>query len=80
MSDNSLIPHTNETVELFDIIDPKTWLIHEVQVPWITAEDKLDDLNRVLHYEISKNDFRDFVKIVLKDCVQPELPAGIKKS
>lgn len=66
------------SLDIFNLLEPSTWDLEKVQVPWKDAEEKLDDLSRVLHYEIDINDFRDYVESVIKN--SDIIPDSIRKA
>ena len=53
--------------ELLNLLEPDTWNIEEVVVPWKAAEERLSRFNEIFHHNIPINDFRDYVEIVLKN-------------
>ena len=72
--------NANEAFEIFNLIEPNTWNLEEVQVPWMEAEEKLVQLNKIIHHVISRNDFRDFVENVLDNMANPKLPPSIRRA
>ena len=61
-------------LELFNLLDQNTWNLEEAIVPWVAAENKFVKLNEFLHHEVSINDFRDFVEIVLNSSLHVLIP------
>ena len=72
--------NANEAFEIFNLIEPNTSSLDEVQVPWIEAEEKLVQLNKTIHHGISTNDFRGFVENVLDSMANPKLSPSIRRA
>ena len=72
MNCDNLISKNNEQDDVFqdliNFLDPNSWNIEEVVVPWLSAEEKLRKFKKVFHHEISINEFRDYVENVLQNC------------
>ena len=69
--------------DLINFLDPNSWNIDEVVVPWLSAEEKLRKFSKVFHHEISINEFRDYVENVLQNCsnlAKAEVPSGVQKA
>ena len=84
---DNLILKNNEQDDVFqdliNFLDPNSWNIEEVVVPWLYAEEKLRKFNKVFHHEISINEFRDYVKNVLQNCgnlAKAEVPSSVQKA
>ena len=61
MNCDNLISKNNEQDDVFqdliNFLDPNSWNIEEVVVPWLSAEEKLRKFNKVFYHEISINEF-----------------------
>ena len=84
---DNLISKNNEQDNVFqdliNFLDPNSWNIEEVVVPWLSAEKKLRKFNKVFHHEISINEFRDYVENVLQNCgnlAKAEVPSSVQKA
>ena len=87
MNGDSLISKNNEQDDkihgLINFLEPNSWNIEEVVVPWRAAEEKLREFSKVFHHEISINDFRDYVENVLQNSSSPakaEVPQSVQKA
>ncbi|XP_076039002.1 E3 SUMO-protein ligase KIAA1586-like [Oratosquilla oratoria] len=87
MSCDSLTSKNNELDDkihdLINFLEPNSWNIEEVVVPWRAAEEKLREFDKVFHHEISINDFRDYVENVLQNSSNPakaEVPQSVQKA
>ena len=49
---------------LINFLDPISWNIEEVVVPWLAAEKKLREFSKIFHHEISINEFRNYMENV----------------
>ena len=67
-------------LELFNLLDQNTWNLEEAVVPWVAAENKIGKLNEFLHYEVSINDFRDFVENVLNSSLHVLIPQSVQRA
>ena len=84
MNCDNLISKNNEQDNIFhdliNFLDPNSWNIEEVIVPWLSAEEKLRKFSKVFHHEISINEFRDYVENVLQNCsnlAKAEVPSSV---
>ena len=69
--------------DLINFLDPNSWNIEEVVVPWLAAKEKLREFSKVFHHEISINEFRDSVEIVLQNSsniAKTEVPSSVQKA
>jgi len=87
MNFDNLISKKNEQDDIFhdliNLLDPNSWNIEEVVVPWLAAEEKLREFSKVFHHEISINEFRDYVENVLKNSsklAKAEVPSSVQKA
>ena len=86
MNCDNLISKNNEDDTFHDLInflDPNSWNIEEVVVPWLSAEEKLRKFSKVFHHAISINEFRDYVENVLQNCsnvAKAEVPSSVQKA
>ena len=64
--------------ELIHLVEPHSWNIEEVTVPWMEAEEKLGRFQEILSYNI--NDFRDYVEDVLQNGENHTMPPSIRKA
>ncbi|CAM5076548.1 unnamed protein product [Eretmochelys imbricata] len=62
--------NTPKIVELFNVIDPTSWNIEEVRLPWKSGEEKVHELNKFIKFVVDLNDFCDFVE----NNIQSKLP------
>ena len=67
-------------LELFNLLDQNTWNLFEAVVLWVAAENKIGKLNEFLHYEVSINDFRDFVENVLNSKLHVLIPQSVQRA
>ena len=86
MNCDNLISKNSEQHDIFhnliNFLDPNSWNIEEVVVPWLSAEEKLRKFSKVFHHEISINEFRDYVENVLQNCsnlAKDEVPSSVQK-
>ncbi|XP_076049684.1 E3 SUMO-protein ligase KIAA1586-like [Oratosquilla oratoria] len=86
MSCDSLTSKNNELDDkihdLINFLEPNSWNIEEVVVPWRAAEENLKEFDKVFHHEISINDFRDYVENVSQNSSNPakaEVPQSVQK-
>jgi hypothetical protein len=47
--------------ELIELIEPSTWNLSKITVPWTEAEKKLEDFGKFFKCTIDINDYRDFL-------------------
>ena len=87
MNCDNLISKNNEQDDIFqdliNFLDPNSWNIEEVVVPWLSAEEKLRKFSKVFHHKISSNEFRDYVENVLQNCsnlAKAEVPSSVQKA
>ena len=87
MNCDNLISKNNKQDDIFhdliNFLDPNSWNIEKVVVPWLSAEEKLRKFSKVLHHEISINEFRDYVENVLQNCsnlAKAEVPSSVQKA
>ena len=87
MNCDNLISKKSEQDDIFhdliNFLDPNSWNIEEVVVPWLSAEEKLRKFSKVFHHEISINEFRDYVENVLQNCsnlAKAEVPSSVQES
>ena len=69
--------------DLIRFLDPNSWNIEEVVLPWLSAEEKRRKFSKVFHHEISINEFRDYVENVLQNCsnlAKAEVPSSVQKA
>ncbi len=69
---------TNRIHELLNIVNPDSWNIDEVVVPWKAAEEKLDEFYEQFHHKICVNDFRDYVENVIRN--YDKIPITVQKA
>lgn len=50
-----------EFLEIFNVLVPNTWDLENILSPWKDGENKLENLCKIIKYEVDINDFRDFV-------------------
>lgn len=70
----------NKLYELLNLLEPDTWNIQEVFVPWKAAEEKLNGFSEIFHHNIPINDFRDYVESVLQNFYNPVIPQSVQKA
>ena len=64
-------------------LDPNSWNIEEVVVPWLSAEENLRKFSKVFRHEISINESLDYVENVLRNCsnvAKAEVPSSVQKA
>ena len=66
--------------QVINLLEPDTWNIQKVVVPWLVAEEKLYRFSDIFHYKISINDFRDYVESVLQNFKDPVIPQSVQKA
>ena len=66
--------------ELIHLVEPYSWNIEEVTVPWMEAEEKLGRFQEMFSYKINVNDFRDYVEDVLLNGENHTMPPSIRKT
>ena len=66
--------------ELIHLVEPHSWNIEEVTVPWMEAEEKLGRFQEIFSYKINVNDFRDYVEDVLQNGENHTMPPSIRKA
>ncbi|KAL2792006.1 E3 SUMO-protein ligase KIAA1586 isoform c [Daubentonia madagascariensis] len=71
--------HDESIFNYFDLLEPSTWPYEEITSPWIAGEKKLFHLCEILKYEISLNDFREFVNNNIKSN-NVSIPTTIQKA
>ena len=84
---DNLISENSEQDDIFhdmiNFLDPNSWNIEEVVVPWLSAEEKLRKFSKVFHHGISINEFRDYAENVLQNCrnlAKAEVPSSVQKA
>ena len=87
MNCDNLISKNSEQDDIFhdliNFLNPNSWNIKEVVVPWLSPEEKLRKFSKVFHHEISINKFRDYVENVLQNCsnlAKAEVPSSVQKA
>ena len=87
MNFDNLISKNNEQDDIFhdliNFLDPNSWNIEEVVVPWLSTEEKLRKFSKVFHHEINISEFRDYVENVLQNCgnlAKAEVPSSVQKA
>uniref|UniRef100_A0A8C4WSR0 KIAA1586 n=1 Tax=Gopherus evgoodei TaxID=1825980 RepID=A0A8C4WSR0_9SAUR len=72
LSSNAL--QVRQLIELFSVIDPTSWNIEEVRLPWKSREEKVHELNKFITFVVDLNDFCDYVEnnIHSKNLPDPE--------
>ncbi|CAM5076622.1 unnamed protein product [Natator depressus] len=71
--------NTPKIVELFNVIDPTSWNIEEVRLPWKSGEEKVHELNKFIKFVVDLNDFHDFVENNIQSKHLPD-PETIRKA
>ena len=71
---------SNLVHELIHLVEPHSWNIEEVTVPWIEAEEKLGRFQEIFSYKINVNDFKDYVEDVLHNGENYTMPPSIRKA
>ncbi|CAM4409992.1 unnamed protein product [Lepidochelys kempii] len=71
--------NTPKIVELFSVIDPTSWNIEEVRLPWKSGEEKVHELNKFIKFVVDLNDFCDFVENNIQSKHLPD-PETIRKA
>ena len=66
--------------DLINLVEPKSWNIEEVTIPWMEAEEKLCMFQEIFSYKIDVNDFRDFVESALQNDENHTIPPSIRKA
>ena len=66
--------------QVLNLLEPDTWNIQKVVVPWLAAEEKLYRLSDIFHYKISINDFCDYVESVLQNFKNPVILQSVQKA
>lgn len=66
--------------ELVNLLEPDSWKIEEVVVPWKAAEEKLGAFQTLFNFEINVNDFRDFCQNVLENQQHYKIPETVAKA
>ncbi|XP_013793962.1 E3 SUMO-protein ligase KIAA1586-like [Limulus polyphemus] len=79
-SKNNNKQNDNKLHELLNLLEPVTWNIQEVVVPWKAAEDKLNQFIKIVHHDIPINDFRDYVESVLQNFNNPVISQSVQKA
>ena len=79
-SENNDQENDSKLYELLNLLEPDTWNIEEVVVPWKAAEEKLSRFSEIFHHHIPIDDFRDYVETVLKNCHNPVIPQTVQKA
>jgi len=87
MNCDNLISKKNEQDDIFpdliNFLDPNSWNIEEVVVPWLAAEEKVREFSKVFYHEISINEFRDYVENVLQNSsnlTKADVPSSVQKA
>ena len=83
LTSTSVSQNNQDPVQLFDtinLIQPHTWKIEEIEVPWFAAEQKLEIFEQIFQHEILVNDYRDFVENVIENFQNPVVPASVLKA
>ena len=70
---------TNRIHELVNIVNPDSWNIDEVVIPWKAFEEKLDKFYKQFPHKICVNDFRDYVENVTRN-YHNKIPITIQKT
>ena len=82
MNCDCLTSKNNEQDDKFhdqiNFLDPNSWNIEEVVVPWLASEEKLREFSEVFHHEININEFRDYVENVLQN--SSNFPLSVQKA
>ncbi|CAM4616608.1 unnamed protein product [Lepidochelys olivacea] len=60
-------------------MDPTSWNIEEVRLPWKSGEEKVHELNKFIKFVVDFNDFRDYVENNIQSEHLPDLET-IKKA
>ena len=68
------------THKILNLLEPDTWKIEEVALPWQAAEEKLSEFQEVFLYETNINDFRDYVENVSQNFHNYAIPPTTKKA
>ena len=68
------------SLNIFHLLEPSSWDIENVQVPWKEAEDKLEELSQVLHHQIDVNDFRDFLENAIENPSRYNAANSVRKA
>lgn len=71
--------NTSKIVELFNGMDPTSWNIEEVRLPWKSGEEKVHELNKFIKFVVDLNDFRDYVENNIQSKHLPD-PETIRKA
>lgn len=68
--------------ELANLLEPSTWKIEDIVVPWLEAEENFDEFRKVFNFDIDKNDFRNYLETIISNGHQEinKIPENIQKA
>ncbi|XP_026544682.1 E3 SUMO-protein ligase KIAA1586-like [Notechis scutatus] len=72
--------HDRSKLQFLNFLEPDYWNVKEVLVPWKAAEEQLLVFNDIFHYQIDINDYRDFVRNILKNSQNYAIPGSVQKA
>ncbi|XP_055384099.1 E3 SUMO-protein ligase KIAA1586-like [Condylostylus longicornis] len=80
-SDKKNIENT-KIYELANLLEPSTWKIEHIVVPWLEAEEKFEEFGNVFKFDIHKNDFRNYLEDIICNGNQeiPKIQENIQKA
>ena len=85
MDSNHLLARNNDegsnlVHEVINLVEPQSWNIEDVTIPWLEAEEKLGKFEEIFSYKINVNDYRDFVENVVQNAENHTMPPSIRKA
>ncbi|XP_013916028.1 PREDICTED: uncharacterized protein KIAA1586-like [Thamnophis sirtalis] len=67
-------------LQFLKFLEPESWNIEEVAVPWKAGEEQLLEFNDIFNYQIDINDYRDFVENVLENSQNYAIPKSVQRA